>query len=61
MTCSQSGCSEGRGGWTGVGSTGSSATAVTAGRVALELVGVAETAAVVLADLDAVPTAGLAP
>jgi hypothetical protein len=41
--------------------SGSGAGALGAGRVTLELVGVAGTAATVLADLDAVPPAGLAP
>src|SRR5579863_4590207 len=62
VTWSHSGCSEGRGGCcTGTSATGSVAAALGAGRVALELVGVAETAAAVLADRpDAGPAAGLA-
>src|ERR1700722_11764937 len=54
VTWSHSGCPAGRGCWTGVGSAGSSATgstALTAGLVALEVVGAAETAAGVVGHL----------
>src|ERR1700722_19926826 len=63
VTWSHSGCPAGRvrAGSSYVSAAGFWSPALTAGRVALELVGVAEAAATVLVDRDAAPAAGLAP